>query len=48
MVKYEGELCKVVSLDILNERVRLKIGPQGEERFETVDVKDIKRDKKKE
>ena len=33
MVKYEGELCKVVSLDILNEKVRLKIGPQGEERF---------------
>lgn len=48
MVKYEGELCKVVSLDILNEKVRLKIGPQGEERFETVEVKDIKRDKKKE
>ena len=48
MVKYDGELCKVVSLDILNEKVRLKIGPQGEERFETVDVKDIKRDKKKE
>ena len=48
LVKYEGELCKVVSLDILNEKVRLKIGPQGEERFEMVDVKDIKRDKKKE
>jgi len=48
MVKYNGELCKVVSLDILNEKVRLKIGPQGEERFETVEVKDIKRDKKKE
>ena len=48
MVKYEGELCKVVLLDILNEKVRLKIGPQGEERFETVDVKDIKREKKKE
>lgn len=48
IVKYEGELCKVVSLDILNEKVRLKIGPQGEERFETVEVKDIKRDKKKE
>lgn len=47
-VKYEGELCKVVSLDILNEKVRLKIGPQGEERFETVSVKDIKREKKKE
>ncbi len=48
MVKYDGELCKVVSLDILNEKVRLKIGPQGEERFETVEVKDIKREKKKE
>lgn len=48
MVKYQGELCKVVSLDILNEKARLKIGPQGEERFETVEVKDIKRDKKKE
>ena len=48
VVKYNGELCKVVSLDILNEKVRLKIGPQGEERFETVDVKQIKRDKKKE
>lgn len=48
MVKYDGEFCKVVSLDILNEKVRLKIGPQGEERFETVEVKAIKRDKKKE
>jgi len=48
MVKYEGELCKVVSLDILNEKVRLKIGPQGEERFEIVESKDIKREKKKE
>ena len=46
MVKYEGEPCKVVALDILKERVRLKIGPQGEERFEMVDVKDIKREKK--
>ncbi len=40
-VKYNGETCKVVALDILKERVRLKIGPQGEERFEMVDVKDI-------
>ena len=40
-VKYNGETCKVVSLDILKERVRLKIGPHGEERFEMVDVKDI-------
>ena len=48
IVKYNKESAKVVSLDILNEKVRLKIGPQGEERFETVDVKDIKRDAKKE
>lgn len=48
MVKYDGEICKVVSLDILNEKVRLKIGPQGEERFEIVESKDIKREKKKE
>jgi len=48
IVKYQGELCKVVSLDILNEKVRLKIGPQGEERFETVEVKEIIREKKKE
>ncbi len=41
IVKYNGETCKVVSLDILKERVRLKIGPQGEERFEMVDVKEI-------
>lgn len=47
IVKYDGESCKVVSLDILNEKVRLKIGPQGEERFETVDVKEVKRENKK-
>lgn len=48
IVKYEGEPCKVVSLDILKEKVRLKIGPQGEERFEVVDAKEIKRDRMKE
>ena len=47
MVKYNGEQCKVVALDVLNEKVRLKIGEPGEERFEIVEVKDIKRDKKK-
>ena len=47
IVKYNGESCKVVSLDILNEKVRLRIGEPGEERFEIVDVKNIKRDKKK-
>ena len=48
MVKYNGETCKVVALDVLKERVRLKIGPQGEEHFEMVDVKDIVREPKKE
>lgn len=46
-VKYDKEQAKVVGLDILNEKVRLRIGEPGEERFETVDVKDIKREKKK-
>lgn len=44
-VKYNNEECKVVSLDILKDRVKLKIGPQGEERFEYADIKDIKREK---
>ena len=43
-----GILANYENLDILNEKVRLKIGPQGEERFETVEVSKIKRDKKKE
>lgn len=47
IVKYGEEQAKVVALDILKERLKLKIGPQGEERFEVVDVKDIKREKKK-
>lgn len=47
-VKYDKEPAKVVGMDILSGKVRLKIGPQGEERFEVVDVKDIKREKKKE
>lgn len=48
LVKYEGETCKVVGLDVLKDRLKLKIGPQGEERFEYVDIKDIKRIKKEE
>ena len=48
IVKYNGETAKVVSLDVLKERVRLKIGPQGEEHFEMADVKDIVRENKKE
>lgn len=48
IVKYEGETGKVVGIDVLKDRLKLKIGPQGEERFEYVDVKDIKRIKKEE
>lgn len=48
LVKYEGETGKVVGIDVLKDRLKLKIGPQGEERFEFVDVKDIKRIKKEE
>lgn len=46
-VKYDKEDAKVVGMDILSQRVRLKIGPQGEERFETVHISEIKREKKK-
>lgn len=46
-VKYQTEEAKVVGMDILSQKVRLKIGPQGEERFETVHISEIKREKKK-
>lgn len=48
IVKYEGETGKVVGIDVLKDRLKLKIGPQGEERFEYVEVKDVKRIKKEE
>lgn len=43
IVTYKEEPAKVVSLEILKGRVKLKIGPQGEEHFEVVDVSEIKR-----
>lgn len=46
IVTYDGEKAKVVSLEILKGKAKLKIGPQGEERFETVEVSKIKRDLK--
>lgn len=46
IVTYKGEKGKVVALEILKGKAKLKIGPQGEERFETVDVSEIKRDLK--
>ena len=46
-VKYNGEDAKVIGLDILNKKVRLKIGSGDDERFETVDYTEIKRNKDK-
>ena len=45
-VKYNGEEAKVIGLDILNKKVRLKIGTGEDEKFETVDYTEIKRIKK--
>lgn len=46
-VEYDGEKAKVVGEDILGQRVKLKLGEPGEERFVTVNVDDIKRINKK-
>ena len=43
MVKFNGEDAKVIGLDILNKKIRLKIGIGEDERFETVDYSEIKR-----
>jgi len=48
MVKYNEEDAKVIGLDILNKKIRLKIGIGEDERFETVDYTEIKRVNKKE
>ena len=48
MVKYNDEDAKVIGLDILNKKIRLKIGMGEDERFETVDYTEIKRVNKKE
>lgn len=47
VVEYEGEKAKVVGEDILGQRVKLKIGEPGEERFVIESVKNIKRINKK-
>lgn len=47
IVEYEGEKAKVVGEDILGQKVKLKIGEPGEERFVTASVDDIKRINKK-
>ena len=46
MVKLNGEDAKVIGLDILNKKVRLKIGIGEDEKFETVDCTEIERVKK--
>lgn len=46
-VEYEGEKAKVVGEDILGQKVKLKLGEPGEERFVTASVEDIKRTNKK-
>lgn len=48
IVKYNDENAKVVSMDILKQKLKLKIGEPGEERFEFVDLVNIKRIVKKE
>ena len=48
MVKYNDEDAKVIGLDILNKKVRLKIGIGEDERFETADFTEVVRVNKKE
>ena len=47
IVKYNDEDAKVIGLDILNKKVRLKIGVGEDEKFETVDFTEIVRVNKK-
>ena len=43
IVKYNDEEAKVIGLDILNKKIRLKIGVGEDEKFETVDYTEITR-----
>lgn len=43
MVEYEGENAKVVGQDILKQKLKLKLGKPGEERFVITDISQIKR-----
>ncbi len=47
IVEFEGEKAKVVGEDILGQKVKLKIGEPGEERFVVESIKNIKRINKK-
>ena len=46
IVKYNSEEAKVIGLDILNKKIRLKIGTGEDEKFEVVDYTQIERIKK--
>ena len=48
IVKYNDESAKVVSMDVLGQKLKLKIGEPGEERFVFVELSNIKRITKKE
>lgn len=50
IIKYNGEDAKVIGTDVLNKKVKLRITSDDNERFETVNVSEIKRlkDKKEE
>lgn len=41
IVEFEGEKAKVVSQDILSQKVKLKIGEPGEERFVVTEVENV-------
>lgn len=43
VVEYEGETAKVVGQDILKEKLKLKLGNPGEERFVLTEASQIKR-----
>lgn len=47
IVEFEGEKAKVVGEDILGQKVKLKIGEPGEERFVVESINNIKRINKK-
>ncbi len=42
-VKYKDEDAKVIGLDVLNKKVRLRVGKKDEERYETVEAEEVKK-----
>ncbi|MDD2628461.1 MAG: regulatory iron-sulfur-containing complex subunit RicT [Clostridia bacterium] len=43
LVKYNEEDAKVIGLDVLNKKVRIRVGKKDEERYETVEADEIKK-----